>query len=64
MSGAGLYLYPDWYTALVGEWEGGRMLRGAEGEDRGMQFLDWMPRFQVEVNGRKSFHYDPGTETR
>ena len=64
VSGAGLYIYPDWHTALVGEWLGGRMVRGVEGEDKGMQFVDKMPSFKVEVTGRKIFQYDPGTETR
>ena len=64
VSGSGLYIYPDWHTALVGEWVGGKMVSGVEGEDRGMQFVDKMPSFQVEITGKKKFHYDPGTETR
>ena len=64
ISGKGLYLYPDWHTALVGEWVEGRMVKGVEGKDTGMQFVNKMPRFQVQVIGSKKFQYDPGTETR
>ena len=64
VSGSGLYIYPDWHTALVGEWEGGQMVSAKEGKDRGMQFVHKMPRFQVEIIGLKRFKYDPGTETR
>ena len=65
ITGDGIYVYPDWHTALVGKWENGEMVDAIEGEIDFLEFKNRIPNISsVKKFGRSSFYYDTSTETR
>ena len=64
IASSAVYIYPDWYTSLKGEWEKGLMMRAREGKVIKMNFVDRIPIFEVEITGHQIYSYDPPTSTR